>query len=76
MALDVPAFGGEFVALLKDQPLIALAAALHVDQREIAVELLAMQPELQVAARDLFFTRGVAQQFERARSHSITLPAP
>ena len=48
------------------QPLVALAAALHVDQREIAVQLLAVQAEFQVAARDLLRAGSVAQQFEGA----------
>ena len=66
VGFHVPARRGELVALLDEQPLVSFAAALHVDQGEIAVELLAVQAEFQVAARQLFGPGGVAQQFERA----------
>src|SRR3989442_12499986 len=48
----IPPRLGEFVALLDDQPLVALAAALHEDQRKITLGLFAVQAEFQVPARD------------------------
>ena len=54
------------VALFDEQPLVAFAAALHEDQGEIAVQLLAVEAELQVAARQLALGVAVAQQLERA----------
>jgi len=49
---------------------------LHQDNGEFAFELVAVQPELEIAALDLRFGWKVAEQLERARSHNITLPAP
>src|SRR5579885_460710 len=64
--LHVPARLREFVALLDQQPLVSLAAALHVDDREIALELFAVKPEFQIAARQLLGPARLAEQLERA----------
>ena len=45
---------------------LPLPAALHVDQREIAVQLFAVQAEFQIAARQLLLRRDIAQHVERA----------
>src|ERR1035437_9103955 len=66
VVLDVPSRRRKLVALLDEEPLLPFPAALHVDQREIAVQLLAVQPEFQVAARQLLGSRNAAQQVERA----------
>ena len=63
--LHIPIRRGELVALLDDEPVVSLAAAFHVDQREIAVQLFTVQAEFQVAARQLFGAGDAAQQFER-----------
>ena len=76
VALHVPTGGGELVALLDDQPLVAFAAAFHEDQREIAVQLLAVQAEFQIAARQLALGATSPSRSNVPRSHSITLPAP
>ena len=51
--------GGIF--LLEEEPLVPLAA-LHAHDGELARDLFAVQEELEVAARKLFFRRGVAQK--------------
>ena len=64
--LHVPTGHGELVALFEDEPLVALAAALHLHQREFAVELLPVQAEFEVAARDLIRAGRLADQLEGA----------
>src|ERR1019366_8044585 len=66
--LHVPARGGELVALLDEQPFVALAlrAGFHVDDGEIALQFLAVQAEFQIAARQLRLSRDIAQQVKRA----------
>ena len=39
MLLHIPAGDGELVALLDDEPVVALAAAFHMDEREKAARL-------------------------------------
>ena len=60
--LDVPSGHCRGIPFLDQQPLVALAAILHVHQREFALELFAMQAELEVAARQLLSNGRVAQQ--------------
>src|SRR5262249_44609731 len=62
--LDIPTGRGEVVALLDQQPLVAFAPVLHVDEREIALQLLAVQMEFEVAARDLLLAVGLAEQLK------------
>ncbi len=62
MVFDVPAWFRFGVFLFDDQPLVALAAIFHLYQGELAAQLFAMQPELQVAALDLCVGRRIAQQ--------------
>src|ERR1019366_7305539 len=64
--LHVPAGGGKLVALLDEQPLVAFFRALHPNDGEIAVQLFAVQAELQIATRQLGIGGDVAQQVERA----------
>src|ERR1022692_2459657 len=66
--LDVPAGGGELVAFLDEEPFVALAfgSALHVDDGEIAIQLLTVQAELEIAAGELGGGVSVAQQVEGA----------
>jgi len=66
VVLYVPSRRRKFVALFDEEPFLPFPAALHVDQREIAVQLLAVQPEFQIAARQLLRPRNAAQQVERA----------
>src|ERR1019366_6424314 len=64
--LHVPAGGGKLVAPLDEQPLVAFFRALHPNDGEIAVQLFAVQAELQIATRQLGIGGDVAQQVERA----------
>ncbi len=61
VVFDVPAGLGFGVFLFDDQPLVAFAAVFHLDQRELAAQLFAVQPELQVAAIDLGLAGRVPQ---------------
>ncbi len=54
------------VLFLDQQPLVTFAAVLHGHDGEGAVELLAMEPEFQVAARDLSETGIFAEDLEDA----------
>ena len=66
MILRIPAGRGEFIPLLNEQPLVAFTAVLHVYHGELALEFLAVQADLQIAARELLFDRRIAEQFPRA----------
>ena len=59
-----PRFG---VFLLEQQPLVAFAAAFHQHDGELALELLAVQPELEIAARELLAARACRRAVRRCR---------
>src|SRR5262249_4366722 len=67
---DFPSRRGEVVALLDDQPVLvfvlALAAPLHLHEREVALQLFAVQAEFEIAARDLLIAWDAAEQLKRA----------
>ena len=50
---DIPGSLRGLVLLLDDQPLVSLAAILHVDDRPGSAQFLAVQTELQIAAGNL-----------------------
>ena len=58
----VPSRHGIRVALLEQQPFVALAASFHEHQREIAVQFLAVELKLQVAAHDLVEPARIADE--------------
>jgi hypothetical protein len=62
MLLGVPLRVGEGVFLFQQQPLVAFAAIFHQDDSEFALELLAVQAELEIAALELRLRRKIAHQ--------------
>ena len=77
MFLGVPAVDGVVVALLDEQPLLAgapVAATPH--EREAAVQLVAVEREVQVAGRDRGERIVTLDELHVPQSHTMTSPPP